>query len=422
MSGQTLRTGGSASSWDLVGQRGVFAKDGEAPRINALNVLPAEPPPSPARPQRHRHSATRPSPLRPHVLARDRLAGWSTPHAQQTWTSLRAYFPEATILRWRTVALASVSEDTRQNYGAGLLRFTQFCDHYRAPEHLRMPASESLLAVFVAEMGAGKVQVGTIESWLSALALCHQINGAPWKGGDVLSRTRKGAAAVSALTLPRRRPRNPVSLEHMLALRRHLDLTNTFDSAVWAEACAARCGCCRLGEPLPRMGKPFDARYNMTRGTGKKNGVASNGHDWISLFVPYTKTKKFEGEWVPNDAPMFAYETSSGWSTLTKESWMARCVEIWDVCGLGSLLGHGFRIGGTTFLLLHGTELWIVMRQGRWSSKAFLRYWRQVEEILPQFIGNSLDNSKSLGSIARNPRLRDRDGCFHTLSHSSGPV
>ena len=42
------------------------------------------------------------------------------------------------------------------------------------------------------------------------------------------------------------------------------------------------------------------------------------------------------------------------------------------------------------------------MKQGRWTSTAFLLYWRNVEEILPLFIGDSLDTFISLkDSVAR---------------------
>jgi hypothetical protein len=62
---------------------------------------------------------------------------------------------------------------------------------------------------------------------------------------------------------------------------------------------------------------------------------------------------------------------------------------------MGVLDGHGLRIGGTTHLLLRGVDPWVVMKQGRWSSSAFLLYCRNVEEILPLFIGDSLDTFTS---------------------------
>jgi hypothetical protein len=50
-------------------------------------------------------------------------------------------------------------------------------------------------------------------------------------------------------------------------------------------------------------------------------------------------------------------------------------------------------------LLLAGVDPWIVMKQGRWSSKAFLAYWRKVEIILPLFIGNAFDKLQPIASV-----------------------
>jgi len=94
---------------------------------------------------------------------------------------------------------------------------------------------------------------------------------------------------------------------------------------------------------------------------------------------------------VPDHAPLFAYETADGgWAPMTKPWFMARCTEIWDSVGiLDKVLGHGFRIGGATELLLMGTPPDIVAIQGRWKSRAFLKYWRKIELILPIFISRS---------------------------------
>jgi hypothetical protein len=48
------------------------------------------------------------------------------------------------------VMIHSLDQDTRSNYGTGLVQFTQFCDSINVPESQRMPASEALLAQFIA--------------------------------------------------------------------------------------------------------------------------------------------------------------------------------------------------------------------------------------------------------------------------------
>ncbi|KAF9030724.1 hypothetical protein BDZ89DRAFT_949451 [Hymenopellis radicata] len=66
---------------------------------------------------------------------------------------------------------------------------------------------------------------------------------------------------------------------------------------------------------------------------------------------------------------------------LTKRAFLLRCNEIWLKEGLSRLTGHSFRIGGTTYFLLKGKDPNVVKALGRWSSDAFLRYWRQLDQL-----------------------------------------
>lgn len=71
---------------------------------------------------------------------------------------------------------------------------------------------------------------------------------------------------------------------------------------------------------------------------------------------------------------------------MTKPWFMARCNEVWVEAGLPDMPGHGYRIGGATHLLLMGIAPDIVAVLGRWKSRAFLDYWRQISSILPLFL------------------------------------
>ena len=115
----------------------------------------------------------------------------------------------------------------------------------------------------------------------------------------------------------------------------------------------------------------------------------------------YSATAAFEhhitsNSAVPTTAPLFAFETSEGsWAPMKRTWFIDRCNEVWAE-GLSSVKGHGFRIGGTTHLLLLGVDPWVVMAQGRWSSQSFLGYWRRCEEILALFIGFSFQSHESI--------------------------
>lgn len=103
---------------------------------------------------------------------------------------------------------------------------------------------------------------------------------------------------------------------------------------------------------------------------------------------------------LPPNAPLFSYQSTSphGWSPMTRDWFLRRCNEVWSLNHLETLTGHSFRIGGTTELLLRGTPPDVVALQGNWKSRAFLNYWRKVEEILPTFISkfNCPSNVRSL--------------------------
>ena len=80
---------------------------------------------------------------------------------------------------------------------------------------------------------------------------------------------------------------------------------------------------------------------------------------------------------------------------MTRSWFLERCNQIWRTSGLEPLTGHCFRIGGATELLLRGTHPDMVATLGSWRSRAFLEYWRKIECILPLFISNSFDKSRS---------------------------
>ncbi|RXW13687.1 hypothetical protein EST38_g12165 [Candolleomyces aberdarensis] len=168
------------------------------------------------------------------------------------------------IRKINSTLISSLAEATRTSYGAGLLRFTEYCDREEVSELRRMPASSFLLSGFVAEFSA-TVSGSTINSWMSGIRAWHVLNNSPWHGGDeFVSQVKKGAMKLSPPS-SKRPPRNPVTLEHMIALQRSIDPLSSFDIAVWALASLAFWGCCRLGELAVKSENSFDPIYNADR-------------------------------------------------------------------------------------------------------------------------------------------------------------
>ena len=198
---------------------------------------------------------------------------------------------------------------------------------------------------------------------------------------------------------------------------------------MFAVACIAFWCCCRLGELL--IDVRFDPKMHVAHSMNIKWGITSNGSKFINFSVPHTKTK-VEGDTInmfdstcecsaintfehhltsnttiPINAPLFAFETTDkSWSPMRRSWFIDSCDEIWHEEGLSSVKGHGFQIGSTVHLLLLGVDPWIVMMQGRWSSQAFLGYWRKCEEILSLFIGSSFQSHDSILSTMSTFRNR----------------
>ncbi|KAF5376117.1 hypothetical protein D9615_007777 [Tricholomella constricta] len=144
--------------------------------------------------------------------------------------------------------LESLSSSTRQSYGAGLLRFTQFCDRLRIPEEQHMLASDLLLSMFVAD-ASGSHSDNCIRNWLNGLRSWHILNRAEWHGQDPWVLTYWKVA--DKLGVPfKRLPRSPITAKHLLALHQKLDLKAPRDAAIWAAALTAFWGCRHLGKLL----------------------------------------------------------------------------------------------------------------------------------------------------------------------------
>ncbi|TFK78483.1 DNA breaking-rejoining enzyme [Polyporus arcularius HHB13444] len=387
----------------------------------AVGTVLAKPPPRPPKVRKPRkprpENHIEPSILRPHVFADERLALWSTPFAQSSRKSHASLVPDHQLQILFLTILEAIEPNTRKNYGAGLLRFHQFCDNLRIPEADRMPASEILLSSFIASW-AGKVARTTIDNWLAGLAFWHTLNAAPWLGSRILKVT---CAASLKLQPPPRPKRPPVTLEHMHALRDGLDLTDAFDAAVYAVACAAFWGCRRLGELVIPSRRAFnDKRHVACRAGVRFEKIPGSAGSYAVFHIPWTKTTHHEGADViltgngdattperalrhhlnantniPDSAPLFAFETANGsWAPMTHQWFLDRCNSIWERAQKPTLTGHCFRIGGATELLLRGTPPDIVATLGSWKSRAFLEYWRKIESILPLFISKSFDQSR----------------------------
>ena len=159
-------------------------------------------------------------------------------------------------MRKRLILVKAVKPKTLSNYGASLLRFTQFCDSLCIPEAMRMPEPKWLLSVVITIYSTGLVGAGSIRTWLLGIQLWHVINSAPWHGTTLLKHDIQGSVvlAPSSASHPRCAP---IIIAHLRALRNALDL-NMSDAAVFTTATMAFLCQCQLTEVC------FNALFNPT--------------------------------------------------------------------------------------------------------------------------------------------------------------
>ena len=289
------------------------------------------------------------SPLRPHVPADRHLLLWTTPHTELAQSQLDQDLPHSLQKVVLSKLLKSVTDDTCTQYGAGLLRFTQFCDQNGIPEGRRMPASYVLLAGFIAN-ASGSVSGKSIRNWLNGLRLWHILNNAEWNGKHKWISSLKRTADKEGVVF--KKPlRNPITVEHLRALRRNLDLSIPMHAALWAVAVIAFWACRRLGKLLPKYGSNFNSILHVSRST-RIIFYTVNGRTVLSLHIPWTKTTGVQGfdliltatdddlcpvaafsnhiavniitpSNVPNSIPLFAYRDKGEFITIDKVAFLA---------------------------------------------------------------------------------------------------
>ncbi|KAF8895591.1 hypothetical protein BD779DRAFT_1668836 [Infundibulicybe gibba] len=318
----------------------------------------------------------------------------------------RHHFRGVTAARIREVLGNAWVPSTRSKYDNSVNLYLRWCDSEGLPQDMRLPASEVTLCAFVAHL-AGTMSGSSIRSHLSGIKRWHILANMHYETSPRLSYLLKGADNMTPGS-SRRAPRPPVTLSMIRVLHDSLDPLNGLDACVLAAATTAFWAQARLGELLSPSAKYVDFsriprlsdlhRPSTTAGSRKLHLPCSKvaGVHGEDIFVcrqngrsdPIAAlTRHISCNRLTADLPLFAYDIGGGRHlALTRSKFMARCNEIWTRHGWPKLTGHCFRIGGTTELLVAGVPPDVVKAMGRWSSDAFLRYWRSLELIAPKYV------------------------------------
>jgi hypothetical protein len=130
----------------------------------------------------------KPSTLRPHCFAKDRLRMWipSSPSSRSTPSSsnqlsadINPNISDDQLNRILDVISASWAEKTKETYGSGLLIFHVFCDLQNITEDHHCPASPSLISSFLASC-AGAYLGSALSNCTAGLRAWHLLHRQPW--------------------------------------------------------------------------------------------------------------------------------------------------------------------------------------------------------------------------------------------------
>ena len=356
----------------------------------------------------------KPSDLRPHCLARDRLQVWRPQVARAAKDrdgQKVGDIAQHDLDRILEAIVSSYATGTRESYGAGLLAFHVFCDARGVAEEQRAPASRILILTFIANC-TGVYSGATVRNYVAGIHAWHTLHGAPWTmEEDELKALLKGADK-RAPPGSKRPKRHPVLVTFLMAAKGKLNLSEPLDAAVWACVTTTFFAAARLGEfTLPNLTafqaerhvKPSDVRRDEDR----------HGHKVTVIHLPSTKVAPLEGEdvyWAaqtgtvdPEEAlenhmqvnkpdangHLFAWRHRQGTRVLTKKDPLRRMDEVAASLGEIPMKGHGLRIGATLEYLLRGVPFDVVKSIGRWSGDSFKLYLRKHTVIMAPYLQDS---------------------------------
>jgi hypothetical protein len=296
-------------------------------------------------------------------------------------------------------AVMGWSPATLRNYRGSLHRFNHFCQSQNITFSPSCSVSESGISLFIISL-TGRRSGSYIRNEINAIRGFHIIYNLPFPRSERISLLLR-AADRSTPSTSIRKPREGLSISMLEFLHSNLDLSSPFDTCCFALACCAFWGQARLGELIATNWAKCPHLRDLL------DPVSASGSR--VLFLPWTKTTGFNGAELclcrqygctdpinalsihiatnnPVSGPLFSYRLGNTLKTLTRAKFLSRITSILSHGGFAHITGHSFRIGGTTELLLRRIDPSVVRVMGRWSSDAFLRYWRQTSILGPLYV------------------------------------
>jgi hypothetical protein len=339
---------------------------------------------------------------------RTHLSLLPTPSSNDLPPSVSKHFQDI-ISAALTSAYSTASIKKRNN---AIHLFYDFVTNHGLTSSAMLPAAETTLSAFAASLAETR-SGSTIRGIFSALKGWHTDSGVSWCGGPTLALVLRSCDKRTPRS-SMRPPKQPVTLAMLTAINKGLNRDDGLDACIRMVCNVAFFGQLRLGEIV-------HPRQDMSFFNSSTHSVANNlehcGPQY-KLFIPFTKTAKARGDSITipphnsicdpghsirvhlavngiyssSDVPLVSYRDRQGvrW-LLTRHVLLNRINAILSAKGLDNVMGHSFRVGGTSFYLLAGVPPDVVKAMGRWKSDAFLVYWRFVDEIVSVHLRNICD-------------------------------
>jgi len=290
---------------------------------------------------------------------------------------------------------------TSRNYSTAVERYVKFAQAAGVPRSEALPAPDWLLCLFAAS-GIGQTGPDNAKNNLSAIAAWHTARNLPFTLPPQIRVIKRALRLFWPLEKQQKLPRPPVSPQMVRSLSQDWQYGTARERCALAIALAAWVGQMRLGELLPARSSWTDRDRLPAR---KAWSSSDRAHMASQIFLPWTKTTGYKGAHIylmhqfhpldptdaiiahfscsrlPVDALIAEFVEEGLVKVMDKELFMSMCNSVWSKEGHSRFTGHSFRIGGTTALLRSGINIQVVKKMGRWSSDAYLRYWRNVQEL-----------------------------------------
>ncbi|KIJ09687.1 hypothetical protein PAXINDRAFT_87109 [Paxillus involutus ATCC 200175] len=365
----------------------------------------------------------RPSPLRPACKAKDRLLLWA-PIKPHSTSDSRTTLSQSDIQHIYDVITHTWADSTKETYGSGLLAFHVFCDNRKIPESECAPAIPSIISAFISTL-AGSYSGSAVSNYINGVRAWHTVHGLDWALNNTETDALLKAASSLAPPQSKRPPREPYTVDLLVSIRSHLDLSSPLHAATFACLTSAFYATTRVGkltvktllsfDPLSHI-KPSDIRMErdhqgnaITNIHLPKTKSAPNGEDinWARQNGPSDPQAALENHQrvncPPSNGPLFAYRNSKTHKPLTKNKFLSVLASALKAAGRPPLQGHGIRIGSTLEYLLRNVPFDVVKVKGRWASDAFLVYLRRHAQILAPYMQAQPSLHKSFLRLTLSP-------------------